>query len=602
MQKTIQETNSTYAKDYSGYNNDATTSTGSPLFNSTGGKIGGAMKFDGTSLLQSQTSDSLNLRQNFTISLWAKFDSKANGDTGTFVRKEGVFTFGFEPGANPPIGGFISSGGWCGTYSIGSTNIDYGKWYHLVFIYNSTHLIIYLNGTIDGTYPCTGILDSNSNNLGIGGFIGNTQFFNGTMDELIIFNMTLSNEQILQLYNDGLKNTSSKIIVSEETNLDEEWLCSVTPNDGQNDGLTKNSSSVIIFDTGVPTWVDDPVIEPSTPTVLSNLSCEFTVTDADGDNVVNITNWYKNNKSITVLYMPFEGNGNEADNAADYSGYGNNGTVFGATWNRTGGKIGGAYEFVSASSNYLSLSNPIGIPIGNDNYTIEAWINPDNGADNMGIVGWGNYGTNYEVNAFRTYNGCGGNLGLVNYWWGEDISACSSYSVGSQWFHVAVTYDGTTRTLWINGDKLSSDQPSNTHNVPNTNNFRIGFTNSGEYFDGHIDELRIYNRSLTRDQLYQNYLAGNYSKSPNILIFNETNEGEEWLCSVTPNDGQNDGLTKNSSSVIISSSTPPTWVDDPVIEPSTPTVLSNLSCEFNVTDADGDNVVNITRTRLQMPA
>ena len=43
--------------------------------------------------------------------------------------------------------------------------------------------------------------------------------------------------------------------------------------------------------------------------------------------------------------MPFENNGTDSTNSTDYSGYGNNGTVVGATWNRTGGKVGGAYEF-----------------------------------------------------------------------------------------------------------------------------------------------------------------------------------------------------------------------------------------------------------------
>ena len=59
------------------------------------------------------------------------------------------------------------------------------------------------------------------------------------------------------------------------------------------------------------------------------------------------------NQSITVGYWPFEGNGNEAKNATDYSGYDNNGTVFGATWSRTGGKIGGAYSFDQSNNEYI---------------------------------------------------------------------------------------------------------------------------------------------------------------------------------------------------------------------------------------------------------
>ena len=88
-----------------------------------------------------------------------------------------------------------------------------------------------------------------------------------------------------------------------------------------------------------------PVISPTSPISSNNLTCNFNVTDADGDNVVNITNWYKNNESILLAYWPFEG-GSNSTYTKDYSGYGNDFTVkmngTGA-WNRSQGKIGSAY-------------------------------------------------------------------------------------------------------------------------------------------------------------------------------------------------------------------------------------------------------------------
>ena len=56
--------------------------------------------------------------------------------------------------------------------------------------------------------------------------------------------------------------------------------------------------------------------------------------DSDGDAVKNIINWQVNGTSITVLNLPFEG-GSNGTFTKDYSGFGNNGTVNGSTWNST---------------------------------------------------------------------------------------------------------------------------------------------------------------------------------------------------------------------------------------------------------------------------
>ena len=51
------------------------------------------------------------------------------------------------------------------------------------------------------------------------------------------------------------------------------------------------------------------------------------------------------------------------------------------------------------------------MPIGNSDYTIEAWIQP-NSMGNYGIVGWGTYGTTNQVNSLSLRTN-----GLANSWW-----------------------------------------------------------------------------------------------------------------------------------------------------------------------------------------
>jgi hypothetical protein len=56
-----------------------------------------------------------------------------------------------------------------------------------------------------------------------------------------------------------------------------------------------------------------------------------------------------------------------------------------------------------------------------------------------------------------------------------------------------------------------------------------------------LDELEIYNKALTYNQIYQLYLTtkdGNYDKR--VMVSEETNIGEYWQCVVTPNDSVQD--------------------------------------------------------------
>jgi len=67
-----------------------------------------------------------------------------------------------------------------------------------------------------------------------------------------------------------------------------------------------------------------------------------------------IYDWKNNSASIAVLNMPFEFDGNQ--NATDYSGYGNNGSLNGATWNSSGGHDDfGAYQF-DGVNDYIQIA------------------------------------------------------------------------------------------------------------------------------------------------------------------------------------------------------------------------------------------------------
>src|SRR5262249_24375426 len=69
------------------------------------------------------------------------------------------------------------------------------------------------------------------------------------------------------------------------------------------------------------------------------------------------------------------------------------------------------------------------------------------------------------------------------------------------WQHLAATYDGTTASFYVNGTLVASK--TYTSNVGDSNTWRIGAygTTPGGFFDGNVDEVRIYDHALTQPQV-----------------------------------------------------------------------------------------------------
>jgi uncharacterized repeat protein (TIGR02543 family) len=170
--------------------------------------------------------------------------------------------------------------------------------------------------------------------------------------------------------------------------------------------------------------------------------------------------------------------------------------IGGATW-VAGGRSGGALSLNGSQW----LSSPTGtiqgLPVGGSTYTVALWFKVASGASfgPNGFIGWGAYGTTNQVNAFRL----DGSYQVVNYWWDRDLNVSVGTMSGDVWYHVAATYDGTRRSIYFNGQLVSSDSPS----APNVQalNFGIGKTANQEYFNGLLDEVVVYSRALSASEI-----------------------------------------------------------------------------------------------------
>ncbi|TXH08286.1 MAG: LamG domain-containing protein [Candidatus Moraniibacteriota bacterium] len=197
-----------------------------------------------------------------------------------------------------------------------------------------------------------------------------------------------------------------------------------------------------------------------------------------------------------------EGSGTSA---ADASGNGRTGTLNnGVTW--TTGRIGGAVD-LDGANDYISVTSP---PTLGTSYTIAYWAKLDVVASTGVIVGYRSTtaGTPvyFQINAdtsstFVVRSSSGSGEGISTY--------TNGLSTTGVWYHVTGVRRGNTIQVYINGNPGTADLTS-TFGAIAANSLLIGATNVGSsspsfFFNGQIDEVRLYDRALSEDEITQLY-------------------------------------------------------------------------------------------------
>ena len=185
--------------------------------------------------------------------------------------------------------------------------------------------------------------------------------------------------------------------------------------------------------------------------------------------------------------------------AVDYSGEDRHGVVFGeALWNPEGGKTGGTLQF-DGTDDYVEITDYKGIT-GSNPRTCAAWIKSTSA--NGEIITWGQLGTPTYRWVIRLDA-----EGLLRLEVGAGSAIGSTILTDNLWHHVAVVSDGTTTDnvrLYVDGQiEVISSLVSQSINTPATNDVKIGiFADTQRYFQGLIDDVRIYDRVVSSGQIW----------------------------------------------------------------------------------------------------
>lgn len=196
-----------------------------------------------------------------------------------------------------------------------------------------------------------------------------------------------------------------------------------------------------------------------------------------------------------VSYWPFTGN---ADDAVG----GNNGTIYGATAT-TGvkGITNTAYAF-NGVNDYINAGDNGNTDIGLSDFTVAGWVKTTTGGSYKRLLDK-NYSTGYCV--FINGNRLGMSIaGLyTNNINGKNLN-------DGEWHHIVVVFNRSTNAVYY-VDGVTDGTPTNISskvavNLNNATNLWIGYgTTPDGLFNGSIDQVRIYNRALTSDEVLAIY-------------------------------------------------------------------------------------------------
>ncbi|MGB2717015.1 MAG: LamG-like jellyroll fold domain-containing protein [Vicinamibacterales bacterium] len=547
------------------------------------GKYGQALDFDGT---DSVTLLDLDLTGAFSVMGWMLTRTLHSNTCGSFVMK--AYDYGFEI-CEAALYAKIGSGvGFTASVARPLTTADLNVWRHVALTYDGAALRMYFDGALvnQASGPHTG----NNLLLRIGRWTSSTEFWDGSIDEVRIYDRALTGSEVQAVRNLPIGQTPARLTILQPaaaatvtgSTVDVSYTISGDASevarvyfqldagsevfDSDTDGAFQftsvpigphvihgflaradqsriaNSEATVNFSTVLPdstpptappdlaaaangtdvtlTWsaaTDDVGVvdyrvercEGEGCSMFAEVASTDALSYADSGLLPNTTyvyrvratdaagNWglYSETVSTTThgvvepagLAAAYGFEDGTGSLLTDSSGNGRHGTVAGASWVQ--GKYGLALEF-----NGDDL-----VTIGNldltGSFTVMAWMQTRSLYTNTcGSIVMKAYDYGFEI--------CGGIL-KARVGTGGSFAASVSDSLTnvdlSVWKHVAMTYDGSVLRMYIDGSLVG--QAAGSH-VSGTTPLLFGrWSSNVEFWNGLIDEVRIYDRVLSGSEI-----------------------------------------------------------------------------------------------------
>jgi hypothetical protein len=349
-----------------------------------------------------------------------------------------------------------------------TTVVPVDVWTHIAGVYDGSTMKIYINGVLENTVPQTGALRGSDLPMYIGAapwtFNNN---YNGWMDELRVWNVARTQEEIQYSMKRGLTGTENGLVAYWQFN---DTVGSPTAADSSPyDHVGTLYRAAIVADTTLPICY-----EPLT----------------------GMVSWWG-------------GDGNGADLIGDNDGIAVNGAGY------ANGMVGEAFSFDGAND-YVDLPAAASTLLNNEAGSITAWVQPSAVGDNDMIAVFGS-----GVSGEGVGLGIWDNVRIYHHTIEYDWQTTTPVAAG-EWTLLTYTWDGTTESLYKNG-VFSESRPRNFSYVPGQGRIGNGFWGDpANPFPGLIDEVQTYGRTLTAEEIASLYLAGSQGACRSCVPQSET--------------------------------------------------------------------------------
>ena len=488
------------------------------------GRAGLGFVFDGSSDAVRLGNPANLWLQDFTIEAWiqrASASTVSSGGAGLILSYgSGGYGLGLDAGGHLFLTRLDVNG-----VTGGNTSISDTSWHHVAVTKTGSAVVFYLDGLAYPAlrYDSGGFTFSTGVVIGArGDSLGNS--FLGTIDELTIYQRSLSAAEIQTIHNAGStgKCTVDPLILFSQPTSQTVFAGTSVSFHVLADSAWPVSYQWIFNDTNIISGATNASLAFGNVQMAQAGNYSVQVTDAFGS-ILSSNALLTVSPAGSCLAMPpglvswWPGRGNALDRAGA-----NHGTLTGNV-GFAPGRVGLGFVF-DGNGDAVLLGNPVNMWL--QDFSIEAWIQRAS-ASAVSLVGGDGLILSYGSGGYGLGLDAGGHLFLTRL----DVNGVTGGNTSindTSWHHVAVTKTGSAVVFYVDGVAYPVP-PYNSGGFTFSTGLVIGARGDslGNTFLGTIDELTIYQQSLSAAEIQLIYNAGSTGKcavDPLFIFSHPTNQ------------------------------------------------------------------------------
>jgi len=473
----------------------------------TSGKFGNAFSFDGDGDYVFMNKKPISDTDFWTLSVWAKFSTLSQKPYANLVYEGndgGGFGIAFLSGKFAALFGGVA---WVSSEYTFDTN-----WHHLVLARNDSEGIKWTNFYVDGNNVFSSSDDyelSAANEFHIGSEDDDFREFNGTIDDVLIFNRTLSAEEIASLYNATAYQYQANITATIGSHTVEGYAIDAAG--------AKSNSSMLTVDPGDVVFITFPVAYPNINFTLPT-PANGTTQKANAIYVNLSSSASYNHYSFVDFDKSLIGWWKGENNPNDTLGT-NNGTWIGSV-GYSSGKFGNAFNFTGDGA-YVQLDHNPDYSSGFVSFSFWFYAQAEDGLGGENQRMYDDYHSSKSRGFSFDYEKLTANISLAVY----TNTGLNSLNCGGvereKMHHLALIFNLTGGYYWCYIDSALTSNGSLAHpgSMAPSKATTIGRGLDGgqsDIYAGIIDELVIFNRTLSASEIKTLYKAVAYQYNNNF--------------------------------------------------------------------------------------